>query len=133
MAADFGACIECGKNNSFSATRCYGCSSILPWAQAQLDKAAAKAKDSTAKRQAKVATKIAAPRVEIDFGYWAIGLFVTLVSFGVPPLGYFLYRYFSADDSDLAGFARAGLYMVVIGWALLFVGHMALAGNATKP
>lgn len=31
---DFGACSECGANNSHSMTRCHKCRALLPWAQA---------------------------------------------------------------------------------------------------
>ncbi len=127
VGVDFGPCDKCGQNNSHSVSRCHGCAEILPWTRARLDAQASKVAAKAAKKATKSDNAIALPRV--DVGYWATGGFIFMVAMSMPVIGYGLTRYFDADESELGGFARSGLFTGVILWALCFVARMAAVGN----
>jgi hypothetical protein len=100
VTVDFGKCSACQENNAKSNRVCRKCNAELPWAKkkAKPVKAAAPAAGRAA-----VNTR-SAP--DIDWGLFV----VSLISFGIPIIGYFLWRSYSESDEK---------YASATGWAAL--------------
>ena len=124
LPPDVGLCTACSARNSKRASRCHACQALLSWApQPKAEK------PKTAK--AASTPRISAPVVSSEAAtLWGIGLVVFIASLFLPFVGWWLYRYFSNEESPLANFAAAG---GVLGVALIGLGVMGHAATVGKP
>ena len=130
LPADVGLC-SCSARNSLRATRCHSCGSTLPWVKPKAE------------------PKFKAPKIEgalsnnVNTGVdtealttFGIGCVVFVVSLMFPFVGLWLYRYFSSDESPLAGYAMAGGFAGLACWVWLGMGnagHKPGDANSVSP
>jgi ribosomal protein L40E len=136
----FGKCAACGENNNMQAQTCRKCNADLPWSKAAKARTSGNVKAVAAATSGGKAPKmqVVGPKTPVVSSeavtLWAIGLLVFFFCVFISPVGAFIvHRVLSGMESELAGFAQAGLYVCVAIWALGFVGIMASVGDKTSP
>src|SRR5687768_2664256 len=103
LPADVGLC-SCNARNSLRATKCHACGETLPWGKAQPEP---KPKAAGPPKIAGALSNRASFNTEA-LGLFGVGIVVFIIAFIFPIAGWWMYRYFSSEESPLATYAMLG-------------------------